>query len=174
MAASLGADTVIVHPPFRWQRDYARGFVEGVARVEERTGMAIAVENMYPWRASRREVQAYSPGWNPVDHDYAHVTMDLSHCAIAGVDPLAMMDDLDDRLRHVHMSDASGSARDEHLVPGRGSQPCAEVLESLAEREFRGDVVVEINTRRAASRVDRRADLEASLAFTRLWLAAPA
>ena len=29
MAHELGADVVVVHPPFRWQRDYARGFVEG-------------------------------------------------------------------------------------------------------------------------------------------------
>jgi sugar phosphate isomerase/epimerase len=174
MATSLGADTVVIHPPFRWQRDYAKGFVAGVARLEEETGLAIAVENMYPWRASRRELQAYVPGWNPVEHGYAHVTMDLSHCGIAGVDPLAMMDKLGDRLRHVHLADAAGSARDEHLVPGRGSQPCAAVLERLAEREFSGDVVLEINTRRAATRADRRTDLEESLAFTRLWLAAPA
>ena len=109
----------------------------------------------------------------PVEHGYANVTMDLSHCAIAGVDPLEMMAELGGRLRHVHMTDASGSARDEHLVPGRGSQPCGEVLERLAEEGFDGDVVLEINTRRAASRADRRKDLEESLAFTRLWLAAP-
>jgi sugar phosphate isomerase/epimerase len=173
MAAALDAGTVVVHPPFRWQRDYAKAFVDGVAGLEERTGVAIAVENMFPWRASRRELQAYLPGWNPVEHDYASVTMDLSHCAISGIDPLEMMDDLGDRLRHVHMADASGSARDEHLVPGRGSQPCAAVLERLAERDFSGDVVLEINTRRATSHANRLADLEESLAFTRLWLAAP-
>jgi sugar phosphate isomerase/epimerase len=173
MAASLDAATVVVHPPFRWQRDYAKAFVEGVAAMEDNSGVAIAVENMYPWRATRRELQAYMPGWNPVEHGYANVTMDLSHCAIAGVDPLEMMAELGGRLRHVHMTDASGSARDEHLVPGRGSQPCGEVLERLAEEDFDGDVVLEINTRRAASRADRRKDLEESIAFTRLWLAAP-
>jgi sugar phosphate isomerase/epimerase len=173
MALSLGADTVVVHPPFRWQRDYANGFVEGVAEIEDRTGVALAVENMFPWRATRRELQAYLPGWNPVEHGYANVTMDLSHCAIARVDPLEMMTELGGRLRHVHMTDASGSARDEHLVPGRGSQPCGAVLERLAEGAFAGGVVLEINTRRAASQADRRKDLEESLAFTRLWLAAP-
>jgi sugar phosphate isomerase/epimerase len=173
MAATLGGDTVVVHPPFRWQRDYAKDFVAGVAELEKRTDVAVAVENMYPWRATRRELQAYSPGWDPVDHAYANVTMDLSHCAIAGVDPLAMMTALGSRLRHVHLADATGSARDEHLVPGRGVQPCVEVLERLAEADFEGSVVLEINTRRAASHVDRRADLEESLAFTRLSLAAP-
>ncbi|HSS68952.1 MAG TPA: sugar phosphate isomerase/epimerase family protein [Nocardioidaceae bacterium] len=173
MAASLGGDTVVVHPPFRWQRDYAKSFVEGVRELEQRSGIAVAVENMYPWRATRRELQAYQPGWNPVEHDYANVTMDLSHCAVAGLDPLEMMEQLGERLRHLHLTDASGSARDEHLVPGRGNQPCGEVLERLAAQGFEGGVVLEINTRRAASRADRRRDLEESLAFARLWLAAP-
>ena len=34
-ARRLDADVVVVHPPFRWQRDYARGFVEGVRRLAE-------------------------------------------------------------------------------------------------------------------------------------------
>ena len=66
-AADLGAPTVVVHPPFRWQRDYARGFVDGVADLEKETGVAIAVENMYPWRAAGREIAAYAPDWDPTD-----------------------------------------------------------------------------------------------------------
>ena len=62
---------VVVHPPFRWQRDYARGFVEGIAALEERTGIAFAVENMYPWRASRARCEVYVPGWDPSGEDYA-------------------------------------------------------------------------------------------------------
>ena len=82
-----------------------------------------------------------------------------------------MARDLGDRLTHVHMADGSGSAKDEHLVPGRGNQPCAELLELLAERGFAGHVVVEINTRRADDRDAREADLAEALAFTRLHLA---
>jgi sugar phosphate isomerase/epimerase len=174
MAAALGASTVVVHPPFRWQREYARGFIEGVAGLEERTGVAFAVENMFPWRAPRRELQAYMPGWDPVGHDYANVALDLSHTATAGQDPLAMVDALGERLRHVHLADGSGSAKDEHLVPGQGNQPCAELLELLATRGFDGSVVVEVNTRKATTKADRQADLAAALAFARLHLAAPA
>lgn len=170
VAQALGADTVVVHPPFRWQRDYAREFVEGIAALGERTGVAFAVENMYPWRASRRQVQAYAPGWNPVHHDFAHVTVDLSHSAVAGDDPVQMVRALGPRLRHVHMTDGSGSGKDEHLVPGRGNQPCAEVLELLAVNDYTGCVVLEINTRKAVSRRERRRDLAESLAFTRLYL----
>ena len=172
MAHEVGADVVVVHPPFRWQREYARGFVEGIADLERRTGIAFAVENMYPWRASRREMQAYLPGWNPAEQDYANTTIDLSHAATARSDPLEMAKQLGDRLRHLHMTDGSGSAKDEHLVPGRGNQPVAELLEHLAGRDFRGHIVVEINTRRAGSREARELDLVESLAFVRLNFAA--
>jgi sugar phosphate isomerase/epimerase len=174
MAAALGADTVVVHPPFRWQRDYANGFVDGIARLEESTGVAFGVENMYPWRASKRVLQAYSPGWNPVDEPYDNVTIDLSHSSTAGSDAMDMVARLGPRLRHVHMTDGTGSAKDEHLVPGHGSQPCAQLLEWLAGQEYPGSIVLEINTRRASTRAARQADLAEALAFTRLHFAAPA
>jgi sugar phosphate isomerase/epimerase len=173
MAAALDADVVVVHPPFRWQREYAAGFVEGIAELEGRTGIAFAVENMYPWRASsRRGMEMYLPGWDPSDESYANTTIDLSHAATAHSDPVAMAERLGDRLRHVHMTDGSGSAKDEHLVPGRGSQPCGPFLELLASRGFEGHVVAEINTRKAGTREAREADLLESLAFSRLHFAA--
>ena len=168
MAHEVGADVVVVHPPFRWQRDYARGFVEGIADLERRTGIAFAVENMYPWRASRRQMEAYLPGWDPSEQDYANTTVDLSHSATAQADPVAMAKRLGQRLRHLHLTDGTGSAKDEHLVPGRGSQPVAELLEHLASTFFDGHIVVEINTRKAADREARELDLLESLAFARL------
>ena len=170
-AERLGASTVVVHPPFRWQREYARAFVEGVARMEEETDVTFAVENMYPWRARSREIQAYAPAWDPTDEDYEHLTLDLSHTAVSGSDAMAMLGAFGDRLAHVHLADGTGVARDEHLVPGRGSQPCAEVLETLAVQGFSGTVVLEVSTRKAANRAEREADLAEALAFARLNLA---
>jgi len=127
---------------------------------------------MYPWRARQREMLAYLPGWDPLPQPYRDVTLDLSHSATAGVDGLELAEALGDRLAHLHLADGSGSAKDEHLVPGRGSQPCDRVLELLAQRDFAGTVVVEVNTRRARNRSEREADLAESLAFARLHLAA--
>lgn len=169
-AERLEAGTVVVHPPFRWQRDYARGFVEGLARMAEDTHIRFAVENMYPWRAGSREIKAYSPDWDIVDEDYPHTTLDLSHTAVSGRDPREMATLLGDRLVHVHLADGSGSARDEHLIPGRGTQPCGEVLQGLARADFDGTVVVEVSTRRAADRSAREADLTEALTFARRHL----
>ncbi|HEX2704541.1 MAG TPA: sugar phosphate isomerase/epimerase, partial [Candidatus Lustribacter sp.] len=123
LALDLEAATVVVHPPFRWQSDYAAEFADGVAQREHDSGVQVAVENMYPWRAGQRELLAYAPHWDPVEMPYDHVTLDLSHTASAGSDAMAMAEALGPRLAHVHLADGSGSALDEHLVPGRGSQP---------------------------------------------------
>ncbi len=172
MAAAVGAEVVVVHPPFRWQRDYARDFVNGIAALEESTGIAFAVENMYPWRASaRRSLEMYLPGWDPSTEPYANTTIDLSHAAIARSDVIAMADRMGDSLRHVHLTDGSGSAKDEHLVPGRGVMRAEEFLRHLARTGFAGHVVLEINTRRAAGRAEREVDLAESLAFARAHLA---
>ncbi|AZM50857.1 sugar phosphate isomerase/epimerase [Streptomyces sp. WAC 06738] len=172
-AERLGAETVVVHPPFRWQRGYAREFVRGIWRMADETAVQFAVENMYPWRYREKEMLAYAPDWDVTNEDYRHHTLDLSHTATARNDALEMADRMGDRLCHVHLADGSGSGKDEHLVPGRGGQPCAEMLERLAARGFGGQVVVEINTRRAMSAAERESDLAESLAFTRFNLAAP-
>ena len=173
-AELLGAETVVVHPPFRWQRDYARDFVSGIESMQSETDVRFAVENMYPWKAASREFMAYLPDWDVRNDDYLHTTLDLSHTSVSQSDALEMADDLGERLVHLHLADGSGSTRDEHLVPGRGNQPCGEVLRGLAERGFDGQVVVEISTRKAATREQREIDLAESLAFARHHLSGAA
>jgi len=173
-AERLGATTVVVHPPFRWQRGYSRDFVRGIWRMADETDVRFAVENMYPWRYRDREMLAYAPDWDVTKEDYRHFTVDLSHAATSRTEALAMAARMGDRLAHVHMADGNGSAKDEHLVPGRGSQPCGALLETLGANGFAGHVVIEVNTRRAMSAAEREEDLAEALAFTRLHLATSA
>ena len=170
MALEVGAEAIVVHPPFRWQRDYARGFVEGIADLERRYSLTFAVENMYPWRTGKREFQAYAPGWNPAEETYDHVTVDLSHSSTAHQDPVELARELGPRLAHVHIADGSGSVKDEHLIPGRGTQPCVEFLNHVGASDFAGEVVVEINTRKATDLRDRESMLVEALEFTRKHL----
>jgi sugar phosphate isomerase/epimerase len=124
-----------------------------------------------------REVSAYQPTWDVAfdDEPYRDYTLDLSHTAVSQSDALAMLDAMGDRLSHLHVADGTGLTKDEHLIPGRGNQPCMEVLESLAARAFGGHVIVEVNTRRVLDRAEREAELAEALAFCRLHLvAAPA
>lgn len=82
-----------------------------------------------------------------------------------------MASQLGSRLAHVHLTDGTKpSLPDEHLVPGRGSQPCRELLELLPGMGFGGVVVVEISTRRALTAKERYADLAESLRFAKAHL----
>jgi sugar phosphate isomerase/epimerase len=173
LADALGARVVVVHPPFRWQRDYARDFEEGIAAMAEPGGVTFAVENLYPLLRGETEIAAYAPHWNPVEMDSVAATLDVSHAAVSGSDVLAMAAELGGRLAHVHLSDGSKPGLpDEHLVPGRGTQPCAELLTWLGRTGFAGHVVLEVSTHRAPSYADRQADLAESLEFARRYLAA--
>ena len=175
VAEKLGAKVVVVHPPFRWQREYARDFASGLTQLSQETDVKFAVENLYPLRARGAEVTAYAPHWNPVEIDTPHATLDLSHTAVSGSDAMAMAEELGSRLVHVHMADGTAPGLpDEHLIPGHGTQPCAELLASLGARGYAGMVVLEVSTRRAQTPEERRADLAESLAFTRQHLADPA
>ena len=171
MAEKLHAPTVVVHPPFVWQRGAAATFTESVAELQSRTDVVIAVENMFPLRVAGRLVNSYRPHWDPVPAGHQHFTLDLSHTATSGSDALAMLDRMGLRLAHLHLADGSGTSKDEHLVPGRGGQPCAEVLRILstekpAGRSFSGAVVVEITTRTVDAE-QRRVDIAEALAFAR-------
>lgn len=173
-AIALGASTVVVHPPFRWQRDYARNFAHQLDRMERDSDVVIAVENMYPLRAKTRQWTPYYPDWDPTVTGYQHYTLDISHAAVAQVDPLAMAHQMGDRLAHLHLGDGTGLGRDEHLIPGRGSMPCAEVLRHLVTTGFGGSVTVEVSTRAAkTARESREADLAETLEFARRHLAVP-
>ncbi|CAN5862170.1 sugar phosphate isomerase/epimerase [soil metagenome] len=189
-AEQLGAQTVVVHPPFRWQRRYAEGFSEQVAELEAGSDVLVAVENMFPFRADRffgagqtsiermRKrgggpgvgISAFAPSYDPLDGDHAHFTLDLSHTATAGTDALEMADRMGAGLVHLHLCDGKGSSTDEHLVPGRGTQPTAQVCQMLAGSDFAGHVILEVTTSDARSVAEREALLTESLQFARTHL----
>jgi len=188
-AERLGAQTVVVHPPFRWQRRYAEGFSEQVAWLEEHSDVMVAVENMFPFRADRffgsgqpsiermrrrggpgAGVSAFAPSYDPLDGNHAHYTLDLSHTATAGTDAIEMAGRMGSGLVHLHLCDGNGASTDEHLVPGRGTQPTVEVCQMLAGSDFTGHVVLEVTTSGARNKAERDVLITESLEFARTYL----
>lgn len=171
MAEHLGASTVVVHPPFAWQRGYGREFGAGLARLRERfPQLRFAVENMYPLKMAGKGFVPYAPHWDPTDPGYDHYTLDLSHCAASGSDALDMAERMGQNLTHVHLGDGSGPGLDEHAVPGRGGQPCAQLLRQISDSGFDGTIAVEVSTRKVGHRAVREADLTESLDFAKRHL----
>lgn len=151
LAREVGASTVVVHPPFRWQWRYARAFEDTVEELSYRFGVDLAVENMFPFRVGPLAGRGYAPSPDPVYIDCDAMTLDFSHASLAGRDSLAYAHAMGDRLRHVHLCDGSksqadGRLFDEHLVPGRGTQPVAEVVQYLSSRHWNGSLVAEVHT----------------------------
>jgi sugar phosphate isomerase/epimerase len=112
-------------------------------------------------------VSAFAPSYDPLDGNHAHYTLDLSHTATAGTDALDMARRMGSGLVHLHLCDGTGASTDEHLVPGRGSQPTVEVCQMLAGSDFAGHVILEVTTSDARNKAEREALLVESLQFAR-------
>ncbi len=172
LARAVGAQTVVVHPPFRWQAAYSRRFEAVVGELADQYGVEVAVENMFTWTIGGQVVRAYSPSPYPTDLDVRSMTLDFSHAALGGRDGLEFALAMGERLRHVHLCDGlGGTIFDEHLIPGHGSQPVAEVLGMLANTGWSGSIVAEVHTHKARTTEARLAVLGETLAFARAALA---
>jgi sugar phosphate isomerase/epimerase len=172
LAAAVGARNVVVHPPFRWQAGYATGFERIVRETADETGVEVCVENMFPWKIGGRQLKAYAPSPYPLDLDVDAMTLDFSHAALSGRDSLELAMAMGDRLRHVHLCDGRRSASegnmfDEHLAPGRGTQPVAETLQYLAANDWDGVVVAEVVTHKFRNTRKKMDLLVEAVAFAR-------
>lgn len=170
LAGELGASVVVLHPAFRWQREYARNFVDRVNQLSIESGIAIAVENMFPWFFGGREVQGYLPHPQQSGLGYRHTTLDLSHTSTSGLDALTLARELGETLTHIHLADGLGSKRDEHLPPGTGNQPCAQLLQQVTQFPHVQSIAAEVNTRYAENRDQRIKTLKETLHFARTYL----
>lgn len=148
MCQALGAATLIVHPPFLWESNYARWLKQEAAAFEEHTGVAIAVETMYPkWVAGRR-MRAYR--WlAPAELAASchRVAMDTSHLAVARADLLDAFALLAPKIVHVHLSDNDLDGRDGHLQLGQGRLPIDRLLDEMRRSAYSGAVSLELSVR---------------------------
>lgn len=172
LAADVGAGTVVVHPPFRWQSGYAQDFERIVRQTAEASQVEIAVENMFPWKVGGKNLKAYAPSPDPLDMDVDSMTLDFSHASLTGRDSLEYAQSMGDKLRHIHLCDGTrsvdeGNIYDEHLIPGRGTEPVAETLDWLASRHWAGSVVAEVNLRKAKDEESRLDGLTETVAFAK-------
>jgi len=137
LANDIGADLMIVHPPFRWQRDFHQWLLtDGDAEAKEQ-GTRIGVENLYPVSVAGRPVRFHR--YTEPDHlkPFKHVVLDTSHFGVANVDITAAYRRLRDQAVHLHVSDNRGGGHDSHAPLGHGRLPLAAFLREVAEDEGR-------------------------------------
>ncbi len=168
MCRAVGARTMVVHPPYFWEREFTRWVTREAAGFEAETGVTVAVETMYPiWVAGRR-LRAYR--WlDPSELFEAchHVAMDTSHVTVARADVLDVYRVLAPKLVHVHLSDNAGDGRDGHLGLGDGVLPLDRLLAELRRTEYSGGLSLELSVGRY---LERPKDLVAMLARNRKYV----
>jgi len=175
LAVQLGADTIVVHPPFFWQVAYSRIFERHCGDVAENYGVQVAVENMFSLPISHRSFDVYGTAWNPGTLDVSTLTLDFSHAAMQSVSAQDLARDWGSRLGHVHLCDGTSPHDDfyrfdAHLPPGEGSQPVGETLEDLGATGYTGHVIAEVSTRSAKTDAARVERVGRSLEFSRAAL----
>jgi sugar phosphate isomerase/epimerase len=145
----VGAATYVVHPPFLWERAYARWVMEEAEGFSAEHGVRVAVETMYPvWMAGRR-MRAYR--WlDPaaLAHAAPILAMDTSHLSVGRHDILDSYEILAPKLVHLHLSNNAGDGRDGHLELDQGILPIDRLLAELARSNYSGVVSLELSVRR--------------------------
>lgn len=190
LAESLGAQTVVVHPPPRWVRFQSwviapprhwklsvpifvmgsgalgRWLQQELPRFQAQTAVKVAVENMPcrrfgPWRLKPHH-------FNDARQlsQFQHLTLDTTHVGTWGADLLAFYRQIKPNVAHIHLSNFNGH---EHQLPTNGSLPLAALLAELVNDQFTGLVSLELGpfSLQAEDEAKLRQNLQASLAFCR-------
>jgi sugar phosphate isomerase/epimerase len=148
LAEAVGAPLVVVHPPFRWQSGYRRWLDDQMPRLADRTGVRVAVENMFPVKVRGRTVASpHTVRTVEALEGFPHVVFDTSHAAVSDLNLLETLEQLRGRLAHVHLSNNAGRGWDSHLPVHEGVLDLGPFLEALAADGFDGSVSLELDLR---------------------------
>jgi len=148
VAKAAGIPLVVTHPPYRWQRAYRRWLLDSLPDVEERTGVIVAIENMFPLHVGSRPLMFHADQDLDQLAGLPHLVLDTSHAAVARHDLDAVRELFGARLRHVHLSDNAGRGWDSHLPPGEGVLDIEGFLRGLGASDFTGTVSIEVDLRK--------------------------
>jgi hypothetical protein len=86
LAGGVGASLVVVHPPFRWQRDYRRWIAERLRDVTAESGVTVAVENMFPLRLpGAPSMRFHSESARADTEGTPHLVLDTSHASATSI-----------------------------------------------------------------------------------------
>lgn len=149
VAGDLGATTMIVHPPFRWQRQFHDWLTHEGDDIAAELGTTVGVENLYPVNVAGRPVRFHR--YTRPDHltPFRNVVLDTSHFGVAEVDINRAWDELKHQTVHLHVSDNRGQGRDSHAPLGHGMLPLGSFLHRVAsDPDVRPSITLELDCRR--------------------------
>jgi len=150
LAEEVGAEVVVVHPPYRWQGRYRRWIEENLAEFSARTGVTVAVENMFPVKLPGERGLSFHAGQELEELDRnPYMVLDTSHAAVAGLDIGGLFRRYHDKVLHVHLSNNAGKGWDSHLpvYDENGVLPIGAFLDELSSSRYPGSISLELDLR---------------------------
>jgi sugar phosphate isomerase/epimerase len=78
--------------------------------------------------------------------DYLGLNFDIGHFFCAGEDPSAAFLELLPWIGHVHIEDIAQTRRHYHLIPGLGAMDFQQILATIAQSGYEGDISLELYT----------------------------
>src|SRR5438093_2210257 len=109
LAEEVGASIVVIHPPYRWQVRFRAWVEDQLAEFSGRTGVTVALENMFPLRmGGDRGVRLHSTAALEDLDRVPYLVLDTSHAAVSGLDIREFYRQHGDRIQHVHLSNNAG------------------------------------------------------------------
>lgn len=192
LAENLGAPVVVHHLPVRVgyaflvsqgrrfilplpgidvEGGYQSWLADGYERLQASTSVRLCIENMPARRVWGRRWNAYH--WNTLPElgRFSHLTMDTTHLATWGHDPLEAYARWNSRIGHVHLSNFDGR---EHRLPEAGVLALDQLLARMAGDGYRGAISLELHPDSAGAGLDDDAivaRLARALAHCRSWAA---
>ncbi len=161
LASSIDVPVVICHLPMRWHWISVEGsplrrrlrtpvpcprsqksrldLLQG-ARELGNDKVKILLENMPANRWMGIRYGLYAPNAPEELARFPDLVLDTTHVGTWGWDLMEVYERLKASIRHVHLSDFNGR---EHILPGRGNLPLADLLRRVARDGFDGSIVVE-------------------------------
>ncbi len=148
LASDIGAEVMIVHPPYRWQTRFHRWLLEEADAEATALGTRVGVENLFPVPLAGRHIRFHRYTETTHLRPFRHLVLDTSHFGVAGVDIVAAWTDLKRQAAHLHVSDNKGQGRDSHAALGHGVLPVASFLHAVAASDYPGAITLELDCRR--------------------------
>jgi sugar phosphate isomerase/epimerase len=150
VAEQAGVSLVVVHPPYRWQVKYRRWVDQSLAEYAAQTGVAVAVENMFPvkLRGDRGLRFHVSQDFDDLDR-FPYLVLDTSHLAVSRIDIMEAYERYRTKVVHFHLSNNAGKGWDSHLPldSEQGVLPVLDLLDEVGRDGFAGTISLELDLR---------------------------
>ena len=155
LMASLHVPSVVIHPQALMLSasdkpqplDLSLGVLGEVIEQANALGIEVLLENLNPLIAtSCHTLHEICDLLERMDDTHTGLCFDTSHCLINGQDPAVEFNQNHKRIRHIHLSDNLYTPRsDRHLAFGNGCIEWPAFIDSLRQKRFDGNLVLEID-----------------------------